>query len=126
MGNINGGNIRREGVAISIGEDLTPFIKKRTIGGRSMELRLKAAKSTKRMSILNTYAPHIGYDATVIKNYWDGANAYISIIPRKYIKYGALITMDKSGEMGKMNIMLENRHYGQKGNINGGKPKQKL
>ena len=51
-----------------------------------MAMILKTCKSTKDISILNTYAPHMGYSKAVLKDYWGNTNAYVSLIPRKYTK----------------------------------------
>ena len=51
-----------------------------------MEIRIKTSKSVKDISILNTYAPHAGYKIETLKNYWNNTNAYISLIPQKYLK----------------------------------------
>ena len=40
------------------------------IDGAAMEITLKTGNPSRDISILNTYAPHIGYDITTIKNYW--------------------------------------------------------
>ena len=51
-----------------------------------MELRLKTGKNIKDILILNTYAPHMGYKIEHIQKYWNKINAYISLIPKKYIR----------------------------------------
>ena len=51
-----------------------------------MEIRLKTGNSIKNISILNTYAPHIGYPAETIENYWKYIEAYTSLIPNNLVK----------------------------------------
>ena len=68
-------------------KDLLQYVKSiRKIGGRTIEIRIETGASIKDMSILNTYAPNMGYDIETINNYWDKTKAYISLVPRKYIK----------------------------------------
>ena len=55
---------KKAGVAIIIKNTLVPYIKTiHKINGRIMEIRIKTDKSLKDLSILNTYAPHMGYSA---------------------------------------------------------------
>ena len=54
-------NTRRAGVAIVIKNYLLRNVKGiYKANGRIMEIRLKTGNSIKNLSILNTYAPHIG------------------------------------------------------------------
>ena len=45
---------------------------------------------------MNTYSPRTGYDVETIKDYRGKTNAYISLIPTKYIK---LWCTDNNGEI---------------------------
>ena len=73
-------------MSIAIRKNLVPLVKKiHRIGGRAMEIRIKTDNKIQDISILNTYAPHLGYSIEVIKNYWIETNTYISLIPLKYI-----------------------------------------
>merc|ERR1712105_258540 len=78
---------KKAGVAIAIKSDIVQYVKTiQKIDGRTMEMRIHTGGSIKDISIFNTYAPHTGYSTDVIQKYWDKTNAYISLIPRKYIK----------------------------------------
>ena len=59
---------KRAGVAIAIKMELLPLVKNvYKIDGMAMEMRIKTCKSINDISILNTYAPHIGYSEDVLK-----------------------------------------------------------
>ena len=68
----NQSGTKRDGVAIAIKKSLLPFVKGiyRTNEG-IMEIRHKTGKSIKRISILNSYAPHIGYPTETLENTGD-------------------------------------------------------
>ena len=92
-------NTRRAGVAIAIKNSLIPNVKGiYKTNGRIMEIRIKTGNSIKNISILNTYAPHVGYPAETIKQYWDMVNAYISLIPNNLIR---LWCTDNNGQLSK-------------------------
>ena len=77
---------KRAGVEIVI-KNPTPFAKGiYRINGRKIEIRLKTGKSIKNISILNTYAAHIGYPTDALAKYWEYIEAYISLLPKNPIK----------------------------------------
>ena len=89
---------KKAGVAIAIKQTLLRHVKGiYKINGRLTELRLKTGKSIEDISILNPYAPHIGYPITHINNYWGTANAYISLIPNKLVR---IRRTDNNGQLG--------------------------
>ena len=63
-----------------------------------MEIRLKTGNSIKNLSILNTYAPHIGYHAETLKLYWGMVIAYTSLIPNNLVR---VWRTDNNGQLQK-------------------------
>ena len=61
-----------------------------------MDIGIKTGKSIKDLSILNTYAPHIGYPVETIRKYWGNAEANITLFPRKCIR---LWRTDNNGQL---------------------------
>ena len=70
-----------------IKKTLPPFVKGiYRADGRIVEIRLKTGDPIKNISILNTYAPHIGYPTDTMKEYWEYIAAYTSLIPNNLVK----------------------------------------
>ena len=63
-----------------------------------MEIRLKTGNSIKNISIINTYAPHIGYPTEIIEEYWKYIEAYTSLIPNNLIK---IWCTDNNGQLSR-------------------------
>ena len=59
------------------------------VNGIIMEILLKTGNNIPNISILNTYAPHMGYNTTEINDYWGDINNYLNIISTKLVKFGA-------------------------------------
>ena len=87
------------GTAIIIHHTLTQHIQKIIrVSGRIMEIRLKTGLGNKILSILNTYAPHMGYQTEQINTYWTTLNQYIDSIPNTHIR---MWCTDNNGQITK-------------------------
>ena len=87
------------GTAIIIRQTLIQHIQKVIrINGRIMEIRLKTGLKNQTLSILNTYAPHMGYQNEQINAYWATLNQYIDAIPNTYIR---IWCTDNNGQISK-------------------------
>ena len=63
-----------------------------------MEIRLKTGLKNQTLSILNSYAPHMGYQIEQINSYWYTLNQYIDAIPKTYIP---MWCTDNNGQISK-------------------------
>jgi len=61
-----------------------------------MEIRLKTGTNIPDISILNTYAPRMGYNFDEINAYWTDIDNYISTIPHNLVKIGCT---DNNGQI---------------------------
>merc|ERR1712112_697112 len=64
--------------------------------GGIMEIRLNTGLKNQTLSILNTYAPHMGYHTDQINAYWTTLNQYIDTIPKTYIR---MLRADNNGQL---------------------------
>ena len=78
---------RKAGVAIAVKKKLKENISNiQRINERIITIVLKTDKSIKDIKIINSYAPHHGYEKEEQEKYWNLINNQINNMPDKYIK----------------------------------------
>ena len=74
------------------------------VDGRIMEIRLKTGNKHKKLSITNSYAPHMGYGEKHRTDYWGNMNKRIQNIPQNHIK---MRCTDNNGQIAQDNIQRD-------------------
>ena len=67
--------------------------------------KIKTGLKNQTLSILNTYAPNMGYHIDQINAYWTTLNQYINTIPRTHIR---MWCADNNGQISNINNSNDN------------------
>ena len=87
------------GVAFIVHNQTIPHIVHiNRINGRLMEIQFKTGDNIPNISILNSYAPHMGYNSIEINKYWNDINNYLNIISTDLVK---IWCADNNGQLSR-------------------------